>query len=109
MNKKVNFKFVDKHRTIYNNGEYVPEDVIFYQLATFSHPIHNGYHVRRFVIDGNNNYVSVKERYFTEEEYNKFIQNTKPNIFRRYSTFDLNEVNNPNMADISLVRSDILR
>jgi len=109
MSKKVNFKFVEKHNSTINNGDYVAEDVVFYQLATFPNPKKQGYHIRRYIIDGNNNYVSVKEKYFKESEYIHFIETTRPNIFRRYSTFNLNEVSQPTMGDISLARSDILK
>ena len=49
MSKKVSFKFIPKTTQELVNGNYVPNKITFYQLATF--PCPKGYHIRRFIIN----------------------------------------------------------
>jgi len=108
MSKKVSFKFVPKQSSDLNNGDYVPDRVVFYQVATFPCSKNNGYHVRRFTVNGQGSYISVSFKYLPEKEYIKFIQNTKLHKYKKYSTFDLGEIGYPSAGDITLARSDIL-
>ena len=106
MNKKVSFKFIQKSDDSLNNDKFQQGEVIFYQLATY--PNKDGYHIRRFIINGDDTYKSVAVKYLSKDEYIKFIKENKQHKYKQYSTFDLNEVDYPLPSDISLARSDML-
>jgi hypothetical protein len=103
-----NFRFTSAS----NQDEYIynPPDRKFkyYQLCSFKNPYNSKYHIRRFIVNSRNEFVNIQEGYITSKEYNRFIQSHKLNEYKQYNTYDLNQVNYPNMGEISIVQSPIL-
>lgn len=80
----------------------------FYQVASFPDPSMNRYHVRKFVISGNNRFLDVREYRLTKKQLKKFYLEKKPHEFKRYAVYTLEDIGYPLMAEIITSRSDIL-
>lgn len=87
------------------------EDTIhfFYQLATYPNPKRSKkFHMRKFIINGKNEFQDVQEYYLTRNQYDRFIKSKKCHEFKAYSVYDLENVSYPTMADIQTAKSDII-
>lgn len=85
--------------------------ISLYQVATFPHDkITNTekYHIRKFVINEDNEFVNIKNYYLSKKEYNKFLKIKKPNEYKLFSVLDLSMINYPSLSDILLLKSNIL-
>lgn len=80
----------------------------FYQVTEFAHPRNKLHQLRRYAINYNNEIVNTDEFYLTEDQYKRFLKEKKNNQFKQYSTFSLQDVKPPSMADINMMRSTIL-
>ena len=101
-----NYRFVSD----FNQSEPTNDTAItyFYQLATFPDKKTNKYHLRRFSISDNNEFVDVKNYALNKKQYSRFLEVKKRNEYKCYSVMDLNVVNYPVLADILLAKSSIL-
>lgn len=90
------------------NDECMVKEVKFYQIAIFPDMQTKKYHIRKFVIDSNNEFIDIKNYKVTKDELNLFLSKKKICSYKKYSTPDLNNVSYPTTADISLARSPIL-
>jgi len=103
----IKYKFVDT-----NNPPvpYKPEQNIsyYYQVAIFFNKKLNGYHIRKFFINSDNDVIDAREYILTPSQFKKFIRNTKPNIYRTYSVYSLYNIQYPHISDILLLKSNIL-
>ena len=80
----------------------------FYQIASFSHPKTGKYHVRRFVINNNNEFLNVRDHNLDKKQYYKLLKRKKPNEYKMYSVYNLNSVNYPVLGDILAAKSSML-
>ena len=102
------YRFVSKRSNIYSNGDNKLVSVVYYQLSIYKNPKNNKYHIRRFSINENNQFVSVKEKYLTETEYIKFKTIQPKHKYSLHPDVDLNVVPYPSNCDVSLARSVLL-
>lgn len=80
----------------------------FWQIATFINPTANKYHVRKFIINTNNEFVGIKDYFINKKEMDKLMAKLKRNQYKLYSVYDLYKINHPCLADIMTLKSDIL-
>lgn len=80
----------------------------FFQLCTFVDPTTNRYHMRKFIINGKNEFSSIKDYRLKKKECKKFVQIRKPHEYKTYSQYDLNNVAPPNMQEVCTAKSNIL-
>ncbi|QKF93785.1 hypothetical protein QKU48_gp0327 [Fadolivirus algeromassiliense] len=99
------YKFVNNFDNSYRNTNLIS----FYQVGSFPHPKNGKYHLRKFVINDDNNFVQVKEYLVDKKIYTKFLQRKKSNEYKMYSVYDLGTVNYPSMSDVLLLKSDVLK
>ncbi len=85
-----------------------PHYLSFYQLALHPHPQTNKYHVRRFIIDGEDNFCDIRDYHIDKSQYEKFLNAKKLNEYKLYSVFTLAQIKYPTMADILLLKSSII-
>ena len=84
-------------------------NISFYQLSSFPDPKHKTYHLRKFIIDNNNNtFVDVKDYRLKKRQFEKFLKRKRGNEYKTYSVYDLDVVGYPTLSDILLLKSDIL-
>ena len=83
-------------------------NISLYQIAAFADPKTNLYHARRFTINYNNEFVSVKNHYINKRMYRKLLKVKKNNEYKLFSVYDLENVGYPSLSDILLLKSDIL-
>ena len=80
----------------------------FYQIASFLDPKTGKYHVRRFVINNNNEFLNIRDHYLNKNQYYKLFKRKKPNEYKVYSVYNLNSINYPVLGDILAAKSSIL-
>ena len=99
------YKFVDDFDKPQNNEE----TESFLQMTSFMHPKTKLYHVRKFNITQTNDLINMKDYYLSKRKYDKLLKKRKPNTYKIYAVYSLNDVNYPNMSDILDMRSTILQ
>jgi hypothetical protein len=107
MNKKYNFV-----RPVTDTKEdlcYKPDACLtkFHQICLFKHPTTSKYSVRRFIVDENGNFTSVKEYKLTQKQLDKFRIKLGDNDYKCYSTYDLSQIEYPHDCDILVARSNM--
>ena len=80
----------------------------YYQMCSFPNPRTNKLHMRKFVIDHDNNFINISNYQLSYDQYKKFMKTKRPNEYKQFSTYDLSEINYPTLHDILLLKSDIL-
>jgi hypothetical protein len=103
-----NYKFVSKSNDDYR---YNPAKKIFkyYQLCSFKNPYNNKHHIKRFVINHMNEFVSIDEKYIDVKQYMKFIKTHRLNEYKLHNAYDLNNIAHPGMGEITFILSPILQ
>lgn len=94
-----------------NNFNQIPKEehfINFYQLASFADPKTCKYHIRRYKVNDNNEFVSIKEYHLPKRLYQKLIKSKRPNSYKMYTVYNLNIVNHPTMSDILTAKSSML-
>ena len=99
------YKFVNNFDNTVQQEE---QQLSFLQIASFPNPKTKLYHVRRFIIDGKNEFAGIKEYFLSKRRYDKLLQRKKKNQYKLYSVYNLNIINYPCMSDILMLKSDIL-
>jgi|688.fasta_scaffold636774_1 hypothetical protein len=90
-----------------------PEDIIvstasFLQIASFPNPKNKLYHIKKFIINQNNEFIDAKEYFLNKNKYEKLLKIKRKNEYKLYAVYDLNTVNVPSLSDILMLRSTIL-
>lgn len=102
------FKFIPNVNKQLSNDNCDLGVINYFQIASFANPNSNKYHLKRFVINGNNQFIRLKEYHLTKCQLEKLISVKKPNEYKMYSSYSLNDITYPNNGDISMARSQIL-
>lgn len=100
----MSYKFVnsfDKQEPIINNKT-------FLQIATFPNSKTKLFHVRKFTINNDNQFIGIKDYYINLCTYNKLLNKRRRNEYKLYAVYDLNTVDVPSLSDIFILKSDIL-
>ena len=103
-----NFKFTSK--STQDDLVYNPPQKIFkyYQLCSFKNPWNSKFHIRRFIMNERNEFVSIDENYIDAKKYERFVRSHKLNEYKLYNVYDLNHVAYPSMGEITIIQSPIL-
>lgn len=80
----------------------------FYQVATFANPNTGLYHVRRFLVNGKNEFDDIKDHYLDKRRYRKFLQIRKKHHYKQYNVQDLDVAGLPTLSDILMAKSTML-
>lgn len=99
------YKFVNNFNEHFQNDNLIS----FYQISSFANPKNGKYHLRRFIINNDNQFVNIKEYQLEKKYFDKFIRKKKSNEYRMYSVYDLSNVNYPSLSDVLLLKSDTLK
>lgn len=105
MSKKVHYKF--ECPDFEDVCQYKP--TTFYQICCFQNPDTDKYEARKYKIDCNNNFSSVKIVYFSQRKYDKFISEMPSNKYKVFNTYTLGFIDHPNLSDIDLSRSELMK
>jgi hypothetical protein len=99
----MNYKFVP-------NFDEEPKEHLtsFYQAASFANPQNGAYHVRRFIVNNNNEFINIRDHHLNKKQYHKLLERKKPNEYKVYSVYDLKNVNYPSFGDVLAAKSSIL-
>lgn len=100
----MSYKFVNNFEQSIQN----PSSKSFLQVANFPNPKTKLYHIRKFVIDGDNTLTSYKDYFLNKSTYDKLLNKKKNNEYKLYAVHDLNTVSYPTQSDILVLKSDIL-
>ena len=80
----------------------------YYQLCSFMNPTTKKYHIRRFIMNSKNEFLNIQELHIDTKKYKKFIKTHKPNEYKLFGTYDLNQIAYPSLGDITIIQSPIL-
>ena len=100
----MNYQFVNN----FNDNTIDEKLISFYQVASFINPKTQKYHVRRFVINNDNEFVNVRDHYINKKMYDKLFSVKKPNQYKIYSVYDLNSINYPSMGEVLGAKSSMI-
>ena len=102
------FRFIPNTNKQLSNGNYNPGSINYFQIASFANPHTNKYHLKRFMINENNQFIGIKEYHLKKCQLDKFILTKKQNEYKMFSSYSLSNISYPNNGDISMARSQIL-
>lgn len=80
---------------------------IFYQVCVFKNPWTHKYHIRKFVLNANNEFVEIKDYQLTEKIYKKFTEGLGQHKHKYYSTYSLDDIAYPHMSEILTAQSEL--
>jgi hypothetical protein len=85
------------------------QDITFYyQITCNEHPKIKKYQMRRFTINGNNEFINVEYFNLPKDQYERFLKFHKPKEYKCYSVLNIQDVNPPSLADIYILKSEML-
>lgn len=105
--KRTRYKFV-KPSDINTIEETTQQIKFYYYICTFKNPDDGKYHMRKFVINGKNEFMSINDYKLSKSQCKKFFSIYKSHEYKCFSKFTLDDVNHPTLADIMTSKSDIL-
>ena len=107
--KRTKYQFVST-RDIENfqNTEDNEIKSLYYQVCTFPEPKTGRFHMRKFIINNNNEFIDIKNFKLTKKQCKQFCSTTKPHQYKKFNTYDLENVSYPCLADILTSQSNIL-
>ena len=80
----------------------------YFQLCSFKNPKTNKHHVRKFVINNNNDIMQVKNYWYNSKQCKQLMKMRNQNQYKCLPMYDLVDAQYPMMADIIAARSKIL-
>lgn len=80
----------------------------FLQIAMFPNKKTNQYNVRKFTINNNNEFVDIKDYYLSKKSYDLLLSKKRSHEYKFFAVYDLNNTPYPTMADIHMLRSDMI-
>ena len=83
--------------------------VTFLQITIHPNPKTKKYHVRKFKINNEGNFVDIKNYYLSKNKYDKLLKSKKQHEYKLYSVYTLEEVPYPSESDILLLNSSMLK
>jgi hypothetical protein len=101
----MSYKFVSSFQPEPESKQYTQS---FIQIADFTNPKTNLYHVKKFIINQHAQIINCKDYYITKKNQTNLIEKRKVHEYKIYPVYDLNTVLPPSPADISVLRSGLL-
>lgn len=80
----------------------------YYQLCGFANPYTKRYHLRKYVINENYEFITVTDEHLTRKQCKKFIRDKKEREYKIYSVYTLDNIAPPSFADINTSFSELL-
>ncbi len=83
----------------------------YYQICIHRNIYDNMYHVRRYTINHDNNFINSDTRNFRlkDQEYKKFYLDKKPQEYKCYSTYTLDNIPPPSAAEVLISGSELFQ
>jgi len=104
--KRIKYQFVTrKEPEIANTKNNIS---FYYQICTFPQPNTKRFNMRKFIINGNNEFIGIKNFNLTKKQCKKFFKYKKDHEYKCYTTYTLDDVALPTLSDITLSQSSIL-
>jgi hypothetical protein len=100
----VKYKFVNDFQDTNPDTTYTK----YYQICTFPDPQSNRYEIRRFVIDNEDTFASVKVHRLSKRDFDKLLKAKKCHEYKLFPTYNLSNIDYPTLADISTCRSTMI-
>lgn len=101
------YKFITKYNQEENTSSQ-QSYLSFYQIALHAHPQTHLHHIRKFIIDENDNIIKMSEYNIKHRYYEQLLKRKKNNEYKQYSVYNLSTVGYPQRGDILLLKSNIL-
>lgn len=86
-----------------------PEEICFvYQICTFKNPRTHKFHMRKFTLNGENQFIRLHNYRLSKKQCKLFFKIKKAHEYKCFSTYTLEEIEYPKLGDILMARSNIL-
>ncbi|CAH6421464.1 Hypothetical protein KVN_LOCUS279 [uncultured virus] len=105
---KIKYKFIQQKSDNDEQGNLHDDIKFFYQICSFPDQFTNKYHMRKFVINSENEYIAINDYHLNKKQCKKFFSIKKSHEYKCYPSYNLDEINYPNISDILLLKSDLL-
>lgn len=87
----------------------IPTEVtIFHQICAYPNPKSQLHCVRTLHVGGNNEIIHQHEKCYQKKALQKFIQSSRGNDYKMYSTYDLNSIPLPTCGELLVAKSEML-
>ena len=80
----------------------------YFQVCAFKDPTTKRYHMRKFAINGKNEFSSIKDFYLKKKECKKFMNVRKSHEYKVFPQYNLNNVQPPTLQEVCTSKSSIL-
>jgi hypothetical protein len=105
---KIKYKFIQQKIDDDQLDNSIDDIKFYYQICTFPDQFNNKYHMRKFVINNDNEFIAINDYHLNKKQCKKFFSIKKPHEYKCFSCYSLEDINYPNMSDILMLKSDIL-
>lgn len=105
----IKYKFIQQNRgTNFTNDESINDIKFYYQICTFPIQDSDKYHMRKFVVSNNNEFIAINDYYLSKKQCKKFFAIKKTNEYKCFPHYSLEQVTYPSTSDILMLKSDLL-
>lgn len=86
------------------------DDITFFYQLTMFNDSKGKFHMRKFVVDSNDNFIKIDNYLLNKKQYKNFFKEyaNKRHKYKLYNTRTLDEINPPTLNDINTTRSSNL-
>lgn len=92
----------------FNNLDNQPRYSFYYQVCYYINPESNLHDVKKYVINEDNDIISVSNFGLTKKQYKKFKMGMPLNKYKLYPTFDLNTTPKPSKSEFVMSKSSMI-
>jgi hypothetical protein len=105
--KQIRYNFITQRDNI-TDIEDSNELTFYYQICIFPNPHTRRFHMRKFVVNCNNEFATIKDFNLTKRQCKRFFSHKKQHEYKAYPAYSLNDINYPVLSDILTSKSNIL-
>jgi hypothetical protein len=99
------YKFVSN----FEEPKAIPEKIVeYYQICAFKDKDTGLYQVRKFTINGNNEFTEIKIMKLNKKDLKKLLATKKQNEYRIYSVYDVQMITYPTLSDVLELKSQMI-
>ena len=110
--RKKRIKYVFGLQTKKRNNDIKNRSVrYYYQICIHRNIYDNMYHVRRFTINHDNSFINTDTKNFklNDDQYKQFFIDKKPQEYKCYSTYTLDNIKPPSASEIITSGSELFQ
>lgn len=104
---KKKYTFVTSNRNFDNEIFLADKTTYYYQVCTYPDTKTGRFHMRRFLMDGDNFIKDLKYFYLTKDQLTLFYTKKRPNIYKTYPMNNFDTISAPTDEELDMARSEL--